>query len=260
MLVRMLIGLLAGLAVMVPPAGAAERDKLLADPGVYVTFTVFQLDDAWWKLDAAAKQSAAGSLRDVVQRHAEHVAVDAYLSRGLADRADFFLRLHAMELAHNQAVLLDLMATPLGPYLKMIGTFNGITKKVNYVPSMPDEMKAALKATPDAGPKPYALMVPIRKDAAWWGLDREARQKQIQEHTQASLPYLKTVKRKLYHSSGLDDFDFLTYFETAKLDDFHNLILSLQQIEEYRHITRLGHPILLGTVTTPEELARALAR
>ena len=56
----------------------------------------------------------------------------------------------------------------------------------------------------------------------------------MKEHTEASLPYLKTVKRKLYHSSGLDDFDFITYFETAKLDDFTNLIIALEKVKEYQ--------------------------
>ena len=46
------------------------------------------------------------------------------------------------------------------------------------------------------------------------------------------MPYHKTVKRKLYHSSGLDDLDCITYFETSKLEDFHSLILSLEKVEE----------------------------
>jgi chlorite dismutase len=71
---------------------------------------------------------------------------------------------------------------------------------------------------------------------------------------------IKTVKRKLYHASGLDDLDFITYFETARLDEFHNLILALERIKENRHNRRFGHPILLGTVCTVEDLAQVFAR
>jgi len=247
-------------AFTVSPATAAEREKLLTDPGVYVTFAVFQVDEDWWDLDAASRQSATAAVREAVQKHADRVAADSYLSRGLADRADFFLRLHAVELAHNQALLVDLLATPMGRHLNMIGSFNGLTKKTNYVSGFPEEMKTALKTPAEVGGKPYAIMMPVRKDAAWWLMDKEARQKQIQEHTQAALPYLKTVKRKLYHSTGLDDFDFLTYFETTKLEDFHNLILALQSVEEFKHVTRLGHPILLGTATPLDDLMTTLSR
>ena len=57
----------------------------------------------------------------------------------------------------------------------------------------------------------------------------------MKEHTEAALPYHKTVKRKLYHSTGLDDMDFITYFETSKLEDFHSLILALEKVKEFQY-------------------------
>lgn len=82
----------------------------------------------------------------------------------------------------------------------------------------------------------------------------------MQEHTQAALPYRATVKRKLYHSSGLDDFDFITYFETDKLEDFQSLIRSLEQVKEYRHDRRFGHPTLLGTIRPLDDILELFAR
>ena len=46
---------------------------------------------------------------------------------------------------------------------------------------------------------------------------------------------MKTVRWKLYHATGLDDFDFITYFETAKLEEFQGLILALEKVKEFRH-------------------------
>jgi chlorite dismutase len=74
------------------------------------------------------------------------------------------------------------------------------------------------------------------------------------------LPYLKTVKRKLYHSSGLDDLDFITYFETSKLEDFHSLILSLEKVKEFQYTRRFGHPTLIGTAMSLPEIMEALAQ
>ena len=107
-------------------------------------------------------------------------------------------------------------------------------------------MKQELLAPGEGGTKSYAIVIPDQKDADWWALDQVSRGALMQEHTQAALPYRATVKRKLYHSSGLDDFDFITYFETDKLEDFQSLIRSLEQVKEYRHDRRFGHPTLLG--------------
>ncbi len=75
----------------------------------------------------------------------------------------------------------------------------------------------------------------------------------MKEHTDATVAYLKTVKRKLNHSSGLDDWDFITYFETSKLDDFNNLVTGLLKVKENRHNKRFGDPLLLGTIRPLDE-------
>jgi chlorite dismutase len=247
-------------ALAAASAGAADRQKLLSEPGVYATFGAFKIDGEWWKLDKTAREAGAAAVKAVLQKHAETVAADVFLLRGLSDGADLLVRLHATEMVHNQNLLLDLLATPLGRQLKTTTILNGMTKPANYVPAFPDEMKAALKAPSDPGAKPYAIVIPIRKDAEWWAADKAARIAMMQEHTQASLPYLKTVKRKLYHSSGLDDFDFITYFETTRLDDFNNLIIALESVKENRHNKRFGHPTLVGTLRPLEEILEILTQ
>lgn len=241
-------------------ATAADRDKLLSEPGVYGTFAVFQMDQDWWKLDKAARTAAAAEVKEIFRKHAERVALDTYLLRGLLERADFFVRVHSTELSYTQDFLLDLMGTTLGKHMKNTVSLSGLTKKLNYVPGFPEDVKTALKVPSDPGPKPYAIVIPIRKDAAWWLTGQEARTARMKEHTMASIPYLKTVKRKLYHASGLDDVDFITYFETAKLDDFNNLILALEQVQENRHNAQFGAPTILGTVRPLDDVLAVLAR
>ncbi len=64
----------------------------------------------------------------------------------------------------------------------------------------------------------------------------------------------------LYHSSGLDDLDFITYFETAKLDDFNNLVTVLLQVKENHHNQQFGAPTLLGTIRPLDEILEILSR
>ena len=246
--------------VTVPAVKAADRDKLLSEPGVYGTFASYSLDETWGKQDQAVRIAQLTILKGVVEQHREKLAIDVYLLRGLSDHADLLFRIHATELRETQQFLLDLQGSLFGKHLTSSTIFSGLTKKPNYVPSMPDNIKAELKVPSDPGPKPYVIVIPIRKDADWWSLSPEQRAAMMQEHTEASLPYSRTVKRKLYHATGLDDLDFITYFETSRLEDFQSLILALEKVKEFRHNRRFGHPTLLGTVRSLDEIIEVLAQ
>ncbi|MEQ1848290.1 MAG: chlorite dismutase family protein, partial [Nitrospira sp.] len=262
---RSFVAALMFMCVMVGPwlvdaQSAADRDKLLTEPGVYGTFALFALNDEWAKQDPAMRIVRLTSLKGVVEQHREHVAIDLYLLRGLSDHADLLFRIHAAELRATQEFLLDLKSSQFGRYLKTVGVMHGLTKKPNYVPGFSEQMKADLKAVSEPGQHPYAIVIPVRKSAEWWGLDQEKRAAMMQEHTAATLPYLQSVKRKLYHSSGLDDLDFITYFETSKLEDFHSLVLSLEKVQEFRYTRRFGSPTILGTMKSLDEVVELLAQ
>lgn len=243
-----------------PSYSTADRDKLLTESGFYGTFATFSLTAEWAKEDQATRIAYLAVLKGVVEQHREKIAIDLILLRGLTDHADLMFRTHAAELRDTQQFLVDLQTSQIGKHLTLVGVMHGLTKKPNYVPGFPDQLKADLKVTSEPGAKPYAIVVPIRKSADWWGLDQERRTAMMQEHTEATLPYLKTVKRKLYHSSGLDDLDFITYFETSKLEDFHSLVLALEKVKEFQYTRRFGHPTLLGTVRSLDEVIEILAQ
>jgi chlorite dismutase len=240
-------------------AAQADREQLLKEPGVYATFAVFKVGDQWSHMDEKARANGIAEVKNVFQKHADNLVVDGYLLRGLSEKADFFLRVHSRDMSTNQNFLVDFMSTTFGKTLKNTETFNGITKALNYVPGFPDDLKAELKTPPPQG-SPYVIVVPIRKDADWWLMPHDTRTSFMKEHTDSTVAYLKTVKRKLYHSSGLDDWDFITYFETAKLDDFHNLVIGLLTIKENRHNQRFGDPLLLGTIRPLDEILEIMAR
>ena len=241
-------------------SAGVDREKLLTDSGVYGSFAVFALDDQWGKLDSSVRIARLATLKGVVEQHREHVAIDLYLLRGLSDHADLLFRVHAMELRDTQAFPLDLKSSQFGRHLKIAGIMHGLTKKPTYVPGFSEQLKTELTSPSEPGPKPYAIILPVKKSAEWWGLDRDRQVAMMQEHTAAALPYLKTVKRKLYHSTGLDDLDFITYFETSKLDDFHSLVLSLEKVKEFQYVRRLGHPTLLGVLQSVDEVIESLVQ
>lgn len=257
-----LIGLVCMVAPLWAPVCFAEvdREKLLSEPGVYGTFAAFSLEEEWAKEEQPARIAYLMAMKGVVEQYRQQIAIDLYLLRGLSDHADILFRLHSTELRDTQKFLVDLQSSLMGKHLKAAGVMHGLTKKANYVPGFPDQMKADLKAASEPGPKPYVIVIPIRKSADWWALDQDKRAAMMKEHTEASLPYHKTVKRKLYHSTGLDDVDFITYFETSTLEDFHSLIVSLEKVKEFQYTRRFGHPTLLGTAKSLDEIVEILAQ
>lgn len=244
--------------VTVSTASAADREKLLSEPGVYGTFAAFRIDPEWGKLEPATRIAQLTAFRGVVEQHREKVAIDTYLLRGLSDQGDILLRVHGTELKEAQRFLVDLQNSPFGRYLTTTVLFNGLTRKANYVPGFSDQLKADLKAPSESGP--YAVVIPVRRHLEWWALPQDKRAALMKEHTEAALPYQKTVKRKLYHSTGFDEYDFITYFETAKLEDLHSLILALNTVKEARYNKRVGNPILVGTQRPLDQLIEVLAQ
>lgn len=257
----LLVGVMCLVAVhSVTAEAAADRDRLLTDVGVYGTFAAYTFDEHWGKEQAEHRISDLKVLKGVVEQHREKIVIDVYLLRGLSDHADLLFRVHARELRDTQAFLIDLQSSVFGAHLVSAGLFQGVSRKANYVPAFPDSLKAALKTASDPGSRPYAIVMPITKTAEWWKLDQGARTALMQEHTEAALPYQKTIARKLYHSTGLDDQDFVTYFETSQLEDFQNLLLTLRRLPEFQYGRRMGHPTWLGRMLTIEELTEALAQ
>lgn len=240
-----------------------DKAKILKDTGVFGTFALFKLDHAWNQLDSMTKQRAAKEVKDVFTAHQNRVAVDTYLTRGLSEKTDFFLRIHSYKMIDNQNFVVDLMNTTMGKYLINVDTFVGITKPLNYAsqPEMADELKV-LKAAKVVDPEPltYVIVIPTKKDAKWWNSSRDERLAMMKQHTAPTLAYLTTVKRKLYHSTGLDDLDFITYFETNRLDNFNNLVIGLRSVKEDLHNVQLGSPTVLGTIRSLDEILEILSK
>ena len=82
----------------------------------------------------------------------------------------------------------------------------------------------------------------------------------LKEHTLPTLDYLKTIKRKLYHSTGLSDVDFLTIFETNDLVAFNDLVIALRMVREDTYNVQLGEPTVIGTIKSWKDIVDLLMK
>jgi chlorite dismutase len=242
-------------------AGPVDRAKILAAPDVFVAFSTYKIRYEYYNLPATERKDAADEVMAVVDKHKDNVIVDAYLTRGFEAKSDYFLRVHAYDAAAAQAFLLDFRATRFGMNSEVTESLVGITKALNYISKdkSPDLNKGLTSSTYTGDAPRFAFMIPVKKSAEWWNLTDEQRLKEMEAHTLPTLAYLVNVKRKLYHSTGLDDTDFITYFETNDLGAFNNLLLSLAKVPENKYHVRWGNPVVMGTIHPVAEVVKTLS-
>jgi len=241
---------------------APDMSKILSAPGVFGNFSTYKIRPDYYKLSAAERKGAAAEVMAVVNKYKDKVKVDAYLTRGFKAQSDYFLRVHAYDMAATQAFLIDFRDTRFGMHSDVTENLVGITKGLNYITKDKSaDLNKGLSSATYSGEAPrYSIVVPIKKDAAWWNMTDAQRLKEMENHTVPTLAYLVNVKRKLYHSTGLDDTDFITYFETADLGAFNNLMISLASVPENLHHVRWGNPTVLGTIHSVEDVVKALSK
>lgn len=256
----------APMPAMAPAAKPAmntpvDRAKILSAPGVFAAFSTYKIRPDYFKVALAERKGAADEVMAVLEKHKEKVIVDAYLTRGYEAKSDYFLRVHAYDAVAAQAFLVDFRATRFGMYSDVTESLVGITKALNYISKdkSPDLNKGLSGATYAGDAPRFAFMIPVKKNADWWNLTDEQRLKEMETHTLPTLAFLVNVKRKLYHSTGLDDTDFITYFETNDLGAFNNLTLSLAKVPENKYHVRWGNPTVLGTIQPIENLVKTLS-
>lgn len=253
---------LAQMATEMKPAMAApDMSKILTATGVFGNFSTYKMRPDYYKMAMAERKGAAAEVMAVVDKYKDKVKVDAYLTRGFEAQSDFFLRVHSYDMAATQAFLVDFRATRFGMYADVTENLVGVTKALNYITKdKSPNLNAGLTGATytDAAPR-YAFMIPVKKNAEWWNLSDEQRLKEMETHTLPTLANLVNVKRKLYHSTGLDDTDFITYFETADLVAFNNLLLALAKVPENKYHVRWGNPTVMGTIQTFENVVNTLS-
>jgi chlorite dismutase len=244
-----------------PMAGPVDRAKILAAPGVFGNFSTYKIRPEYYKLSAAERKGAAAEAMAVIDKHKNSVIVDVYLTRGFEANSDYFIRVNSYDMAATQAFLVDWRATRFGMYSDVTENLVGITKALNYITKEKSaELNTGLGSAKYSGDAPrFAVVIPVKKNAEWWNLSDEQRLKELEVHTLPTLAYLVNVKRKLYHSTGLDDTDFITYFETNDLGAFNNLLLALAKVPENKYHVRWGSPTVLGTIHSPEAVVSTLS-
>ena len=264
--------LVAGLLVAsVFITGAMADDKMKIDPvkivalseaGVFGQFNTYKINSNYYKLSQAERDEAVKEVEALVKKHSDSVRVDAYLTRGFESESDFLFRVNGYDPSAVQEFLIAFKATSIGRYSDITFAINGITKGLNHTTKeKAPELLDALKSTKYSEKPPrYAFVLPITKNAVWWNKTENEKLALMKDHTIPTLPFLVNVNRKLYHSTGIDDADWITYFETNDLKAFNDLNIKLFSVSENLHNVRYGKPTIMGSIMPVADVFKALSK
>lgn len=141
---------------------------------------------------------------------------------------------------------LDYVPGNVLPSMGSAWVLHGVTSNERYVTRSEKEQLLARQPSLGRPEAVSAVLIPIRKSAAWWGLTQEERRGIFEaqsHHTQIGLEYLPAIARRLHHCRDLaesEPFDFLTWFEFSKKDavEFDRLLANLRATEEWRYVER----------------------
>ena len=120
----------------------------------------------------------------------------------------------------------------------------GVTSHARYVERAEKIQLDAVSPPLGRAEATRAVLIPIRKSAAWWALPQDERRTIFEtrsHHIAASLRYLPAVARRLHHGRELGEpFDFLTWFELAPQHEaaFDELTAMLRETEEWSYVER----------------------
>ena len=135
-------------------------------------------------------------------------------------------------------------AAPLPENESQKSEWRGVVRHLQYTGSeLRKELQERLAKEYPASAGTVAVLIPIRKSAAWWSLAQDERQQHFRResgsrnHSAIGLEFASKIYRKLYHAryfETLPRYDFLTYFEFNEKDsdDFRALLKDLRNVEQ----------------------------
>lgn len=123
---------------------------------------------------------------------------------------------------------------------------HGVTSNDRYVERSEKDALLATQQGLGRSATHIAALIPIRKNAAWWGMTQDERRAIFEaqsRHIAIGMKYLPAIARKLHHCRDLSEsapFDFLTWFEFAPEheSDFNAMLRELRASPEWTYVDR----------------------
>jgi chlorite dismutase len=197
------------------------------------------LDGAWRRLPDAQRRSTCADFIASVEQ-AREVKSFAYTMVGLQAGVDLVLWRMAPSLEALEESAAAALRCGMGTWMSVKESFLGLIQPSQYVKKPTPQEQSLFSGERSR----YLVVYPFTKSADWYLLDREERQRVMNEHMKVGHAYPQ-VRQLLAYSFGLDDQDFVVAYETDDLAAFGELVRALRSTESRRSTVR-DTPILAG--------------
>lgn len=206
------------------------------------------LDQAWRRLPDSQRRSTCADFVASIN-HEKGVKSYAYTMVGLQAGVDLLIWRLGPSLESLEYSAAANLRCGMGTWMTVRESFVGLIQPSQYVKKpTPQEQSLFIGER-----SRYLIVYPFTKSADWYLLDKETRQRVMNEHMKVGHAYPQ-VRQLLAYSFGLDDQDFVVAYETDDLAAFGELVRALRSTESRRSTVR-DTPILAGIHRQLGELA-----
>lgn len=209
------------------------------------------LDAAWRRLPDAQRRSTCADFISSVD-HAKDVTTYTYTMVGLQPGVDLMLWRLAPSLDALEESAAAALRCGMGTWMSVRESFLGLIQPSQYVKKPTPQEQSLFSGERSR----YLIVYPFTKSADWYLLDKDTRQRIMNEHMKVGHGFPQ-VRQLLAYSFGLDDQDFVVAYETDDLAAFGELVRALRATESRRSTVR-DTPILAGIHRPLGELAQLL--
>jgi len=197
------------------------------------------VDPAWRRLPDSQRRSTCADFVSSVEQ-AKLVTTHAYTMVGLQAGVDLVLWRLAPSLDALEESAAAALRCGMGTWMTVKESFLGLIQPSQYVKKPTPQEQSLFSGERSR----YLIVYPFTKSADWYLLDKDTRQRVMNEHMKVGHAYPQ-VRQLLAYSFGLDDQDFVVAYETDDLRAFGELVRALRATESRRSTVR-DTPILAG--------------
>ncbi|OLC27947.1 MAG: hypothetical protein AUG06_03350 [Actinobacteria bacterium 13_1_20CM_2_65_11] len=217
----------------------------------FVQALALGLDPAWRRLPDAQRRSTCADFISSIEQ-AKAVTTYTYTMVGLQAGVDLVLWRLAPSLDALEESAAAALRCGMGTWMSVKESFLGMIEPSQYVKKPTPQEQSLFSGERSR----YLIVYPFTKSADWYLLDKDTRQRVMNEHMKVGHAYPQ-VRQLLAYSFGIDDQDFVVAYETDDLAAFGELVRALRATESRRSTVR-DTPILAGIHRRPDELAELL--
>jgi chlorite dismutase len=219
-----------------------------------VSFTFYQVDPHWRKLDRPQREQHRHEFTEALQRWeiADLMRTLTYSTVGTRADCDMMLWRICHSVDDLQQMTAELLATGLGAYLRTTHSYIAITKRSQYLIAHEHQRHYDTRGVVQPGGCKYLVIYPFARTRDWYQLPHEERQRMVNENV-GLMHEFPSLKLHVAYSYGVDNQDYVMAFESDHAEQMMDFAHRMRENDSNSFVAR-DQPVFLCVRVTPVEM------